>query len=381
MIDPSPVPARSQPLVLVTLAVLVAAWGCGPGTAESTTLSGGDELTTLADGSSTAAGSSSAAEGSTSTGAVSTAGTSATSAAATSTGEPVTDVGLPTTGDGGPACNGKIDVLFIISDGPINRESLEVSIPEFAATMQDELAEFDLHVMVADPDGKWGDSYNCPKNKCPADGACPAEGFEDFPCWALHEEGALTKCDNTRGAGVVFRAGPFTENKPCGVPPGQRFITGDDPNFAEVFACLAHNGANGGGSLEHGATLGRALAFDLQGGCNAGFLREDALLLVVQVVAANWDETWPWEWADYALEAKDFEQDMVVALAIARDWKGYEPEPLCEGAEFQIKREGFAEWVQYLDHGIHRSLCAPTFAPFFSEAASMAAELCSTAPG
>jgi len=38
------------------------------------------------------------------------------------------------------------------------------------------------------------------------------------------------------------------------------------------------------------------------------------------------------------------------------------------------------EWTQYFDHGVHGSKCAPTFAPFFSEAASIAAALCDPVP-
>jgi len=190
----------------------------------------------------------------------------------------------------------------------------------------------------------------------------------------------LTKCDNTRGAGVVFQAGPFSENKPCGVPPGQRYISSDTPGFAEAFACLARDGGTSGGSLEHGTTLGRALAFDMAHGCNAGFLREDALLMVVQIVGSSWEEAEPWAWADYVLEAKGGDQDMAVALAISSDWMGYSPEPLCEGANMVPHPPAFAEWTQYFDHGVHGSKCAPTYAPFFAEAASISAELCDTVP-
>lgn len=179
---------------------------------------------------------------------------------------------------------------------------------------------------------------------------------------------------------IRFQAGPYTANKPCGVPPGQRFITSDTPDFAEVFACLARSGDAAGGLVMHGDTLGRALAFDLEHGCNAGFLREDALLMVVQIVAATVEEATPWDWADYALDAKGGDQDMAVALAISVDWMGYQPGPLCEEGKTAPHPPTFVEWTEYFDHGVHGSKCAPTYAPFFAEAASIAAELCDPVP-
>ena len=352
---------------------------CGPRSGDATSLSGGDDPTTVANGSTSSGSDATSSGGSTSSATTSSATDVPTSSAVSSTGEPVIDVGLPSTGEGGSACNGKIDIMFIVSAAQLLDESLEASIPAFASTLEEELGEFDLHVMAVDPDGRWG-SADCPKNKCPADGGCPLEGYEDYPCWALHEEGALTKCDDTRGAGVVFRAGPHSANKPCGVPPGQRYITRDTPDFAEVFSCLVRDGAGSGGIIMHGETLGRALAFDLQQGCNAGFLREDALLMVVQIVSASFGDSAPWEWADYVLEAKGGDQDMAVALAISRDWVGYPPGPLCEDGKTEQDVPGFAAWTQYFDHGVHGSKCAPTYAPFFAEAASIAAELCDPVP-
>ncbi len=277
---------------------------------------------------------------------------------------------------GGSACAGKIDIIFVANR--VDEPNLLDSIPQFTAIMLEELSEFDLHVMVVDPDGEWGDSINCPKNKCPADEGCPVEGYESFPCWALHDEDALDKCDNTRGAGLVFPAGFDAANKPCGVPAGQRFITGDDPDFGEVFECLLRGSRSGGGDTKHGGTLGRALDFDLQYGCNAGFLRDDAVLLSVMIAQHNFDDTWPWEWAEDVLAAKDHEQNMAVALAITTEWQGYEPEVLCEGA--LPKRQGMNEWVQYFEHSVLGSRCATTYGSFFAEAVALAAEVCEPIP-
>ena len=377
-------PARAlltQGTLTVLFAVLL---GCGPSTGETSGLSGGDLQTTVEDDSTSTSsstevtGASSSGSGSGSTQGGSTTGTSA---GVTTEDQPGTDVGSPTSGEAASGCNEKIDILFFLSDGYLVEDILDVSTPKFLKTMEEELAEFDLHVMVVDPSGEWGDDVRCPKNMCPADGGCPAEGFEDFPCWALHEEGALTKCDNTRGAGLVFPAGVGAANKPCGVPEGRRYITNSDPNFAEAFSCLSGRSGGSGGVSEHGTTLGRALAFDLKYGCNEGFVRDDALLLVVQVVQQSYDEMDPPGWAEFVLEAKGFEQNMVVALGVAIDWEGYEPMPLCDGAKFRPERAGFSEWVTYFEHSVFASRCEANYAPFFAEAASMAADLCRPVPG
>jgi len=352
---------------------------CGPRSGDATSLSAGDDPTMIENGSTSSESGATSGDSSTSLSTTSSTTDVSTSSAVSSTGEPVHDVGLSTSGGSGHGCNGKIDIMFIMSGAESLHDRLEVSIPAFATTLEEELGEFDLHVMAVDPDGRWG-SIDCPKNKCPADGGCPLEGYEEYPCWALHEEGVLTKCDNTRGAGVVFQAGPYSANKPCGALPGQRYITSNTPDFAEAFACLAHDGGASGGKVMHGDTLGRALAFDLEHGCNAGFLREDALLMVVQIVAATSEDPTPWEWADYVLDAKGGDQDMAVALAISVDWVGYPSGPLCEEGKTAPHPPTFVEWTQYFDHGVHGSKCAPTYAPFFAEAASIAAELCDPVP-
>ena len=71
------------------------------------------------------------------------------------------------------------------------------------------------------------------------------EGWEDFPCWVFYEDEALTKCDDTVGAGVIFPPGDSTSNVPCDLPKGQRYLDGDDPLFAERLGCISHIGIGG----------------------------------------------------------------------------------------------------------------------------------------
>ena len=370
----------------IALAVLLGC-GCGQGPsglgtglsgASTESFSGGDSSSggdpaetltgTTGDGGTTSAGS--------------TSGGSATGMEGSSGGDGATtmtpDLGEPATGgDPFPGCNGKIDLVFVAVD----TEALAPSIPEFVAIMEQRFSEHDLHVMVVDADGEWGDSIRCPKNKCPAEGGCPAEGMEDFPCWALHDGEALSKCDNTLGAGVIFPAAEGASNKPCGLSEGERFVSGDDPLFAERFACLIDGGGAVGGEVQTGMALGRAVSPDLQAGCNQGFLREDALLFVVMIEDAAGIQPYnPLVWAELVLEAKDFDHDRVVALGIDHDWKGSEPEPLCESG-WQVEQPSPGEkWTQHFDHSVFGSVCAPSFGPFFADAAALAADLCADVP-
>ena len=277
----------------------------------------------------------------------------------------------------GSACNGKIDVLFAIGQGGVSEhlDVLHASYAAFAATMMETFANHDSHVMVVERDGVWGDNYWCPQSKCPADGGCPASHYgepNDFPCWALHDDAALSKCDNTLGAGVVFPAGYAASNKPCDLAAGRRYLEGDDVAFADKFVCVATLGGNPGYQMV-GWAMGEALSIDLQVGCNEGFLREEALLLAVMLVGREDSPYNPYAWAQRVLDAKGHEQDKIVALAVGTD-HGAVSEPLCDGLG---DRPGLAyEWVQHFEHRAFGSICALDYAPFFLEAAELAAELC-----
>ena len=281
-------------------------------------------------------------------------------------------------GDVEPACNGKIDVIFVLPTpgSPDFEATMASSRSAFVDTLTSTLAGFDLHVMVIDPDGLWGSPYFCPESKCPADGPCPA--FEDpsYPCWALHEESALSKCDDTRGAGVTFPAGEWASNVRCGVPEGRRFLTNSDPDFADDFHCIATLGG-ADGSQRAPQSLMRAVSADLQYGCNAGFLREDALLLAFLISVTDYSEYSPAVWADAVLEAKGGDQDKVVVMTVASDRST--EEPLCPGPKVDEPHDVY-KFSMLFEHGLLGSLCATDHGPYFEEAAALAAELCDTGP-
>ena len=361
---------RSSLAALVLLAV-----GCQRQPSADTGLSGGGGSSPMS-GAGDASSSTGDAVTSTSTGATSASASTATATSdASSTTEGLRlDMGLPDLPQGS-ACNGKIDLVFVITQQGhfINYiDTLYDSYPEIIKTIEEVFADVDLHVMFADSNNRWGTTA-CLKGMCPEDGGCSAEGYEDFPCWALYDDDALTKCDNTSGSGIIFPAGNSASNKPCDLPEGQRYIAGDDPLFVERFSCLGRTGL-GGGSSQPGWALGEAISLDLQEGCNAGFFRDDALLFAVIVSTHDYSPYNPYVWAQRVLEAKEFDQDMIVALGIASDLS-VNPDSLCEGIPSGTPHETF-QWADEFEHRVLGSICAPTFAPFFAEAATMAADLC-----
>mgnify|MGYP000869460554 CR=1 FL=1 len=225
-----------------------------------------------------------------------------------------------------PGCEGKIDFLFVIArDGTMQlvQDKLIAAFPKFIETIEAKFADFDFHIMVVDGDKEWGLSYcsdDCPVLDCkigdpccpvsicpgcepPVQAGAPCCSIPDYPCAMLDE---VTACDETIGAGNVFAAGKYASNKPCSIAGGRRYLTKDQPNLAETFACVAKLGVSGRDMLGEAFTWAMSPALNDPGACNAGFLRDDALLMVTFI--GSYDEAWskgdPNSWRIAALSAK-----------------------------------------------------------------------------
>ncbi|MBK8266543.1 MAG: hypothetical protein IPK80_35110 [Nannocystis sp.] len=224
------------------------------------------------------------------------------------------DTDTATGSDTKPAgCEGKIDLLFVLSrDASMksSQEKLLAAFPGFIATIQAKFADFDYHIMVVDGDTEWG-LITC-------DLACAMEGFcggvPDYPCDLLH---LVTDCDRTIGAGNVFAAGGNASNKPCQIAGGRRYLTNEQPNLAETFACVARLGVSGRDLMGQALSAAMKPEMNAPGGCNAGFLRDDALLMVTFLGGYDYDSKGnPDLWADRVLSAKGGDPGAVVMLSI-----------------------------------------------------------------
>jgi len=230
-------------------------------------------------------------------------------------------------------CQGKIDFLFVLSEhGTLKEEHAELAaaFPKWIETIESKFESFDVHVMVVSSDDIWGRtacSERCEQACMYGDACCPYEdpnrvgqvccSFEGYPCSLLN---LVTACDETMGAGVVFPAGPDASNEPCKFVGGQRYMTSEEPDLAAAFTCAARVGW--GGYNRGGDALMQAISPSLNkpGGCNEGFLRDDALLMITWLAPGSDDSkivVYPWEWYDAVVEAKHGDPSSVIALSLS----------------------------------------------------------------
>ncbi|MEZ4453007.1 MAG: hypothetical protein R3B09_26340, partial [Nannocystaceae bacterium] len=133
--------------------------------------------------------------------------------------------------------------------------------------------------------------------------------------------GLITACDETLGAGTLFNAGFNATNEPCKVDGGRRYLIKGQSDLSDTFACLAHVGT--GGSNQVGAALAAAVAPEINGpgGCNDGFLRDDALLMVT-MVTPGYDSSFTGsvaEWYEAVVAAKHGDSGALVMLVIGNE--------------------------------------------------------------
>jgi hypothetical protein len=358
-----------QPSVRLALVLLTAAacgrngegastfsGGPGPGSSDSTSTSGSSSDTS----SSASTGSSSSSSGELSTG-----------GAVSSTGS--FDVGVPPDFEPpGPAgCQGKIDFLFVISNSPLMDDvhpQVYGALPDFIAKIQTEFAEFDTHIMVTDTDAFW---Y---QDDCSVCGPGCDPGGEPPLCGA-----ELDACDSAIGAGTVFPSGSDSSARRCELAAG-RYITSDDPDPIEAFLCIARVGSKGGGEARTADAMVAAISPALLGthpyvtGCNQGFLRDDALL-VVTLIANQRDEfsSGPAEaWRDALMDAKHQDGEAFQLLVITSDFDVVDG--LC--GEYSANKNRLRTFVELVPHGKIGSICAESLGPFFDEAVAEVVERC-----
>jgi len=312
----------------------------------------------------------------------STTGTSSTSTTETSTSS-TSLTPAPDFGDVTPlGCRGKVDLIFAISTlhpymEPYQARLLE-AIPAFGEALETELGDLDLHVLVTQSMAGWW-MYDCASQcKSPAD--CDPNG-EPLLCGAQ-----LDACDETLGAGVTFPAWGGTGRR-CHLAGGRRYITSEEPSLSEAFQCIANLGSEGDTPVPLDAILGIVgqslnhpdIDLNGPGGCNEGFLRDDALLVIV--IIQNHSDGFsygdPLQWANGLFAAKGGNKDAVLGLAITTD-RDIAPN-LCapgEGADLNLQNPIRRLMEVRLPHGRMASICAPSYAPIFQELVADVGVLC-----
>jgi len=362
------------PALLSVVAALELAPACArddPGTAGFT--SGGSQPATSAAGSSSTSGGETSSSGSTSTsssGSTST-GEDAASTAGTSAG--TWDVGTSTDFDP-PAlgCQGKIDFLFVISSHfemkPF-QDRLKAAFPTFVNLLRQELADFDYQIMVVDA-GTNALLSGCDDCYLMCDG-CEVPGCpEDYPC-----DGQFVECDIMEGAGVTITGNFGASNRRCELATEHRYITtADAATLADSFACIATLGEGPKTPVAMESMVSAVQPDMLTGGCNDGFVRPDALLVVVVVQAGqdNGSPGTPASWYDTLVTVKGGNEDAVVVLVISDD--SDQRDGVCPDAG--LGPNTLRILANTAAHGRFLSVCAGDYGPFLKEGAALALDQC-----
>ncbi|MDC0718311.1 hypothetical protein [Nannocystis bainbridge] len=297
--------------------------------------------------------------------------------------------------DGGrpddPAASGcaKADFLFVIDNsGSMADEqaNLIASFPGFIATITQTIAAQDYHIMaVPTDDGQAaGLSTKCNDDGCacmPAPICCQktcelfGKDCNGFACDAL----PIGACDQVYGRGNIYGA---TGNR-CPIADERRYMKADQPDLAGTFECVANIGTHGSGAEKPVLATLEAVSAALNGpgGCDEGFLRDDAILVVIIItdeeddnaIAGEGTPGLPKEWHEQLIAAKHGDTDAVVVLGLVGDGNlsgsvcppGGGPNMDGTGAEPCPRLQ---EFVDRFDNGVIGSVCATDYTPFFSEA-------------
>ena len=238
-------------------------------------------------------------------------------------------------GDEGASTDGcnKIDFLFSIDNSgsmEFAQDALREAFPDFAQSILENVGVEDHHVMVIDSD----------------DHRVVDEGCDQFSAEQEHIElvSAVEKtaCDERFGAGNLIYvenedANTFVgtlevEETRCELDADRRYLTSLDTNFLTDFECVAHVGTVGSFRERPISALTAALR-DEKDDCNAGFLRSDAILVVVVVTNdfpdsgcegdAEKDPGEASKWVESLYEAKAGQKNAVTAIFF--DDRGYGP--------------------------------------------------------
>ena len=347
----------------------------------------GIELSSSGTGSTSTGGSTSTTSGtgtgtggaSTSTGAV---GDSEPVGASSSTGTWMADLGqTPDFGIPYLGCQGKIDFMFVITsnwDAKLAEPQLKEMYPKFVQLLSSGvLKDYDYQVMVVDAAGRPGledqcwECYQCKQYGCDGPGCSDWGGPPDYPCQTY-----FGKCDGTDGAGVTLNGNWDASNKRCELFGGNRYIIKGEPKLLDNFLCIADVGA---GPRTDVAAQSMMKAFEPKmlkpGGCNGGFVRPDALLVVI-VIQGDLDLlSWktPEIWYQTLLDAKGGDPDAVLVMAMSTDRDTLPA--VCPGAK--LPSNPWRKVTEIAAHGLFASMCEPSYVPFLEQGAAMAVEMCS----
>lgn len=302
-----------------------------------------------------------------------TAGLDETGGDSQGSGDPVLDVGsgmtsASTTGgdEQGDGCQA-VDFLFVIdSSGSMADEQQHLinAFDGFISGIQDQLAQQSYHVGVISTDAYFGNELGC------------------------QQVGAL----------VTQTAGADSSASTCPFPANRRFATEAD-DLSSLFACAGQLGTDGSGDERPIDAISAALSpgMNAPGACNEGFLRDDALLVIVLITDEEDDHEGvecggffpgspgsagePADWYQTILAAKGGQPEAIVPLSLIGP-PGPQP-AMCPGLDKCADGIVGAEPAHRLnqltsmfDTGVVGRVCESSYDQFFYDAISHVADAC-----
>jgi hypothetical protein len=246
----------------------------------------------------------------------------------------------------------KVDFLYVVDNSASmvdKQENLARSFLGFSNIVSTTLGTNDHHVMVIDTDANnVGDTLN---------------GYDST--------GDGDTCVGELGAGRRIGG----EGEDCGIDGDQRYLLDEQEDLAGTFACLARVGIFGNvEELAIDAMLrATGAVVDDVDECNAGFLRDDAVLVVTLITdeedeRSNGD---PEFWKRMLVRVKGGNEAAVVMLGLIADnhIPGGLPGGPCD--EFSGSPSPRLEsFVRSFELGAIGSVCAPDYSVFFADAVS-----------
>lgn len=273
----------------------------------------------------------------------------------------------------GGGCD-KVDFLFVIDNSSSMQDqqaALIASFPGFVDAIQTTLkADSDYHIIVVDTDAA---------THCQVAGGCAAEAKtrcmdpgSGYACTAMYDA-----CDTTLGAGVVEPTGEYASNMLCAIAGGKRYIVEGEPDIPATFACIAQVGTTGDNAEKPMDAMVAALSTALVGpdGCNEGFLRDDAILVITFISddPKVEDSGTPQTWYDAVLAVKHGDPESVVVIGITPYWPGCR-----EDRPTDIRGMHWAEFIMKWPRSVHGNVCELDYAPLFADAISEIDSACDT---
>lgn len=283
-----------------------------------------------------------------------------------------------------------IDVLLVVDDtvGMVDAQTrFATAFPGFVTRVREAIGSDDANLLVVASSGAVPpaglavhqcEGLGCCLAMCEEGGivpnpACREDAGEARTCEEWRFDITFNECDASLGAGRI-RSG-LTDEK-CPGSPAMRWTNRLNRPFTQGIQCLARVGEGGNPQEEILGAMQRSAEMSAPGGCNDGFVREDAVLLVVFMSNGKQGSSqWNVESVRDALEATQGDNaSTVVMVGLFGD--GDAASPVCDEAQAELAPQLRALVDAYGSRGLACSICAGDYDACLADVVPLVALAC-----